>query len=249
MLQRTLMQARLEQRAFWRNPDYAFFTFVLPIGLLLILGTVNSGDELDNRAVEAIVYFVPGILAFGVIVATYANLATRVAVLRSEGVLKRIRATPISPVAYLCGHLVSALVTAVLIGIATIGLGAAVFDVVPRADAVPVLALVLPLGISCFAALALAISSVIASADAAGPVTNATYLPLAIVSGVFDPTLTLPSWIERVVSLFPVRAMSASLQSTYDPIAQPVPYAEILVLVAWASFGMLLALRYFRWEP
>jgi hypothetical protein len=36
-------QARFEQRAFWRKPDYAFFTFVLPLGLLLVLGATKHG--------------------------------------------------------------------------------------------------------------------------------------------------------------------------------------------------------------
>ena len=81
-------QMVLEQRAFWRNPQAAFFTFALPLALLLGLGA-TSGDDAS--------LLVPGILAFGIIGASYGNLAATVASLRADGVLKRIRATPLSP--------------------------------------------------------------------------------------------------------------------------------------------------------
>lgn len=79
-------QAKLEQRAFWRNPEYVIFTFLLPLVLLALLGTINSGDDLGDRTdIKAIDFVVPGVLAFAVVVAAYGNLATRIAVLRAEG--------------------------------------------------------------------------------------------------------------------------------------------------------------------
>lgn len=241
-------QARLEQRAFWRNPDYAFFTFVLPIGLLLLLGAIEADSHIPDRGIRAVTLFVPGILTFGVIAAAYANLAARIAVLRSDGVLKRIRATPLEPGAYLGGHLTSTLATSLLVAAATIALGHLVFDTAPRLDRAPTLILGLCLGILCFAALALAISIVIPSAEAAGPITNASYLPLALVSGVFDPTLDLPSWLTRAVEAFPIKALVDTLQAAYDPTT-PTATGDLLVLAVWSAIGVLVARRYFRWEP
>ena len=78
-------QTKLEQRAFWRNPDYAFFTFLLPLLLLALLGAVNSGDEIGDRTdINAIDLVVPGVVAFAVMVSAYANLASRLAVLRAD---------------------------------------------------------------------------------------------------------------------------------------------------------------------
>jgi ABC-2 type transport system permease protein len=239
-------QARFEQRAFWRNPDYAFFTFVLPLGLLLVLGATKHG-RLAGQSGRAVTAFVPGILAFGVVVATYANLAARIAILRGDGVLKRIRTTPFRPGDYLAAQLLSTLATALLVSLATILGGGIAFGAGPLENEAPLLLLALGLGVACFASLALAVSSITRNADAAGPITNATYLPLAIVSGVFDPTLKLPAWLARVVSALPIRALFDALQAAYIPAARGRPASDLLVLAAWAVVGLLLARRYFRW--
>jgi hypothetical protein len=68
----------------------------------------------------------------------------------------------------------------------------------------------------CFATLGLAISSVITSAESAGPVAYATFLPIAIISGVFDPTFSgLPAWLSHTVAAFPVKALAQVLQNAY----------------------------------
>jgi ABC-2 type transport system permease protein len=244
-----LRQAQLEQLAFWRNPDYAFFTFALPIVLLLVLGLINSGDRVPDSHIRAVNLLVPGILAFGVVVCTYANLAAKIAVLRVNGVLKRIRATPLSPGIYLAGHLASNLTTTLAIAAATIALGWAAFGAAPRPGGLLPLAVGLCLGIVCFAALGLAISVIIPTADASGPITTATYLPLALVSGVFDATLQLPEWLKKVVTLLPIKALSDALQAAYNPAVQRFSVTDLVVLLAWSVLGLVLARRFFRWEP
>lgn len=243
-------QVGLEQRTFWRNPETAFFTFFLPVGLLLIFGAIGGDDKIPGRPeLKGLTLFVPGILAFGIIVAAYGNLAATIAIRRGQGVLKRIRATPLSPTVYLSGHLVSVLLTSLLIAVTTIVLGRVVFGVAPQPSGWATLALVLTLGITCFAALGLAISGVIRNPEASGAVTNGTYLPLALVSGTFSGHLSLPSWLDHVVGAFPIKAMTDGLKSAYDPAAHGPSISSVLVLVVWTIIGMVLARRYFRWEP
>src|SRR5215469_5692523 len=74
-------QVRLEQRAFWRNPEYAALTFAMPLVILLVLGATIAGDVQPDSRLQETTLFVPGMLAFGLIVAAYANLASRIAVL------------------------------------------------------------------------------------------------------------------------------------------------------------------------
>jgi ABC-2 type transport system permease protein len=96
--------------------------------------------------------------------------------------------------------------------------------------------------------LGLAISSVIPHADAAGPITNAAYLPLALVSGVFDPTMSLPGWIETVVALFPLKPLCDILTAGYDPRSPGVDTQDLVVLVVWCFLSVALAVRLFRWH-
>jgi ABC-2 type transport system permease protein len=243
-------QTRLEQRAFWRNPEMAFFTFALPIGLLLIFGSTSAADVAgDRQDIDSLALFVPGILAFGIIGAGYASLAATIAVLRSEGVLKRIRSTPLPPSTYLAGHLGSVLATTLLLAITTLLLGRIAFDVAPRSDALVPLAVALVLGITCFAALGLAISTVIPNGTASGAITNGTYIPIALVSGTFDAGMQLPGWLEVAVAALPIKALTDALRSTFDPAAPTWSLGDLAVLAVWAVIGVVLAHRFFRWEP
>jgi len=245
-----LRQTRLEQQAFWRNPEAAFFTAALPIGLLLIFGTTSGGDKIPGRPeLPSLTFFVPGILAFGIIVAAYGNLAATMTTLRSDGVLKRIRATPLQPGTYLASQLMSVLATSLVIAAATIALGWIAFGVAPaHASGFAVVGVTLAIGIACFAALGLALSTVIPDGSAAGAITNGTYIPLALVSGVFNTNLRLPHWLDTIVTLLPMKALTDGLRAGYDPAVHAWPVANLVLLAAWMLLGIGLAHRYFRWE-
>lgn len=243
-------QVQLHQKSFWRNPESAFFNFAMPLGVLLIFGATASTDTVPGRNdVKLLTLFVPGILAFAIVVIAYGNLAATIALQRADGVLKRLRATPMNPSIYLGGQLLSVLATALLISIATIALGGAAFGALPRPAAIPQLLIILALGIACFAALGIAISAAIRTADSAGAITNGTYLPLAMVSGMFSVDLHLPRVLDTIISAFPLKALADGLRSTYDPATQGLPLSNVVVLAAWTIAGIGLAHRYFRWLP
>jgi ABC-2 type transport system permease protein len=242
-----LRQALLEQRAFWRNPQYAVLTFAMPLGVLLVLGATIAGHDLPGNVPE-VRLFVPAMLAFGLLTTAYANLAERLAVQRSDGVLKRIAVTPLPRPVYLASQIASTLVTTAEIAVVTLLLGVIVFGAAPRPAGVLLLVLGIGLGTACLAALAFAISAAIPSSEAAGAITTASYLPFAILSGVFSTTLRLPAWLNAVMGGLPVRPLVGVFQACYDPVAG-VPAADLAVLTAWAVIGIILARRYFRWQP
>jgi ABC-2 type transport system permease protein len=240
-------QALLEQRSFWRSAEYALFTFALPIALLLLIGSTTATGYLPGTRVEGQMIFVPSMIAFGVIVAAYVNLGAKLATLRHDGVLKRIRTTPLPATAYLAGVLGSTAATALAITASVMAIGALAFGAAPRADGVPELAAALVLGVLCFGSLGLALSAVAGSAESAAPIANASYLPLAIMSGIFDPTFPVPHWLSAAVGLFPVRALAQLLQQSYTPVAH-APATDVLVLLGWtAAAGAVTAWR-FRWH-
>jgi ABC-2 type transport system permease protein len=240
-------QALLEQRSFWRSAEYALFTFAFPLMILLLIGAANVGSRLPGTEIKNTTVFVPGILAFGVIVAAYVNLGSKMAVLRHDGVLKRIRTTPLPSGAYLGGLLVSTIATAILIATATGLVGALAFGAVPRPGGLLELAGGLLLGIVCFASLGLAISSVITSAESAGPVAYASFLPIAIISGVFDPTFSgLPGWLSHLVAVFPVKPLAQILENAYA--VRPFSPWDLVILGLWTAAGASFTAWRFRWH-
>ena len=236
-----------EQRSFWRSAEYALFTFALPVALLLLIGSTTAGGDLPLTDVKAQMIFVPSIIAFGVIVAAYVNLGAKLATLRHDGVLKRIRTTPIPAGAYLTGVLGSTAATTLAITAATGVLGWLAFGAAPRPAGVVEIAGGLALGVVCFGSLGLVLSSVARSAESASPIANASYLPVAIMSGIFDPTFSVPKWLSAIVGLLPVRALAQILQQGYTPVAH-APLEDLLVLLAWAAAGTGLSVWRFRWQ-
>jgi len=240
-------QALLEQRSFWRSAEYALFTFALPLALLLLIGSTTATGDLPGTHVEGQMIFVPSIIAFGVIVAAYVNLGAKLATLRHDGVLKRIRTTPLPASAYLSGVLGSTAATTLAITASIIAIGAFAFGAVPPVSGLPWIALGLVLGVLCFGSLGLALSAVASSAESAAPIANASYLPLAIMSGIFDPTFSVPHWLSAVVGVFPVRALAQVLQHGYTPVAH-APVTDYVVLLAWAAAACTFTAWRFRWN-
>jgi ABC-2 type transport system permease protein len=248
-LRLTGYQTWLEQRSFWRNAEYVVFTFALPPLLLVVIGSTKQWGHIPGTNVSEIALFIPSILAFGVAVAAFSNLATRIAILRSDGVLKRIRTTPLRPATYLMAQLVSTVVTTLQVAVVTMLLGLVIYGVAPQARSVPLLILGLLIGVTCFAALGLALSTAIRNADVASPIVNVTYLPIAIVSGVFDPTMTLPGWLSNFVGYLPIKPLAVILEDSYNPAAHAFPGTDLIVLAGWSVAGVVIALRWFRWQP
>lgn len=234
----------LEQKVFWRNPQSASFTFAMPVVLVAVLGMLYANQRLPGSG-RVVVALVPGILAFGLISATYANLAATIAIQRDLGILKRVRATPLPPGIYLAGQIGSALAVSALLTVVVVSVGAAAFAVHLSPGRLPVLALAVAAGCACFSALGLAASAFIRSGESAGAVTSATYIPLSLVSGLFFPFQHQPAWLKSASGLFPVGRLADSVRRPFSHGG--IPVHDLVVLAVWAAAGVLVAWRWFRW--
>jgi len=89
-----------QQRIFWRSREAAFFTFLLPIIFLVLLGSIY-GDRDTIGGVNAGTYLLAGLLGYGIVSTAFAGLAIQLVVRRESGVLKRVRGTPLPPRIYM----------------------------------------------------------------------------------------------------------------------------------------------------
>lgn len=244
-------QLRFEQKSFWRNPAGAVFTFAFPLLFLVIFSTVNSGQRLEGRGgISFVTFFLPGILAFGLISACYTNLAIRMTVNRDLGILKRVRGTPVPTWAYLAGQVGSSVVITFLLLVVTVGLGVVAFGVEFRTSTTAGLLVTLGLGAACFCALGLAVSGLCPNADAAPAIVNFSIFPLLFVSGIFFPLDDAPGWLTTLAKLFPMQRLANGLQYAFDPRTAGLGFngGDLWSLLAWTAAGSLLALRLFRWD-
>src|SRR5881398_873092 len=116
-------QYRLERRMFWRNPSAAFFNFLLPLLFLGLFGAIFSSNQKNLNVI------VPGIAGMSVMSTTFSALAFNMTFLREQGVLKRIRGTPLPTGAYLGGVAANAVTNTVLQVTIILVAGKVFFDV------------------------------------------------------------------------------------------------------------------------
>jgi ABC-2 type transport system permease protein len=237
-----LRQVGYENRSFWRNPAAAFFTFAFPLVFMVIFNVLFGADAAG--------FFTPAIITFGVVTATYTNLAMTVTIARDEGILKRIRGTPLPPWAYLFGRIGHAVAVGVLLVVIVAAFGAVLYGVRVPWDAIPQLVVVLVVAAAAFSALGLAVSGLVPNSDAAPAVVNATVLPVLFISNVFIRMDGAPAWLDSLSHLLPVRHLADAVLALYtDGAAAGWPGVEILVVAMWGVAGVVVALRFFRWEP
>ena len=233
-------QFRFERKLFWRNPSAAFFNFLLPLLLLVLIATAFANDDSELEVL------IPGVAGMGVLATTFTALAFNLTLLRDEGVLKRIRGTPMPAGAYLAGFIGSATLNALLQVALVVGIGNLLYGVDWPHDPLLLAGFTL-LGVLCFAALGVAFSHVIPNEDAAPAYTNAVFLPLIFISGVFYSAEDLPEALKVVAEALPLKHLIDGLSEAIVGGGGDVGTAA-LVVAAWAAAALFLAVRFFRWE-
>jgi ABC-2 type transport system permease protein len=233
-------QFRFERKIFWRNPSAAFFNFLLPILLLVLIATAFSSDS------EELEVLIPGVAGMGVLATTFTALAYNLTMLRDEGVLKRIRGTPMPASAYLAGLIGSATLNAVLQVTIVVAIGNVFYGVEWPQDPMMLAGFTL-LGVVCFASLGVAFSHAIPNEEAAPAYTNAIFLPLIFISGVFYSADDLPTALNAIAEALPLKHLIDGLSEAIVGGGGDVGAAAAVVAV-WAVAGLFLAVRFFRWE-
>jgi ABC-2 type transport system permease protein len=253
-LRLALRQVGYTNRAFWRNPASAFFTFAFPL-MFLVIFTAIFGGTTDTQfgPIKASNYYVGSIATFSIITATYTNLAISMTFLRDAGVLKRVRGTPLEPWAYMAARIIHAVLMSLLLVVIVVVFGIAFYHADLPTKTLPAFIVTVILGAASFSALGLAVTSIIPNADAAPAVVNATILPLQFLSGVFIPLANTHAWYAQVAKLFPVYhftqpMLAAYFQPQLDPTTNGFKGWDLLILAAWGVFGAIVAARTFRWE-
>jgi ABC-2 type transport system permease protein len=232
-------QFRFERRQFWRNPSAAFFNFVLPL-LLLVL--VASAFGSDRNELEILV---PGIAGMSVMATTFTALAYEVTFLREEGILKRVRGTPMPTSSFLAGMVASAVANAFVQVALVVVIGNLAYGVDWPAHPLA-LAGFTALGVACFGALGVAFAHAIPNVDAGPAYVNAVFLPLIFISGVFYSSDSLPAALERIAEALPLKHLIDGL--SYAIVGGGEIGTALAVVAAWTLVGVVVAVRWFRWD-
>jgi ABC-2 type transport system permease protein len=237
-------QLRNEQRLYWRSHELAFFTFLFPVLIFVLLGSVYGKDKITKAH-----YLLAGMLGYGLASTAFAGLAIIVVIRRESAIVKRLRGTPLPAWAYIAATLASAVIVFAIEVLVLLVLARVLFGV-PFPDRVFSLILALALGTLAFAAMALGLTTVIRSAEGSSAVVNAVYLPMAFISGSFWSPHAYPRFLEVIADVLP---LTYFIRLMRDIVLQHMEVwnegTAVGVVSAWGAVGLFFAIRKFRWEP
>lgn len=239
-------QLKWEQLTFWRSRESAVFVFLFPLLLFALLTAVYTGHIYGRPASWALL---AGMLGYGAANTAFAGLALIVVARRELGILKRIRATPLPPPTYLVAVLTSILIVFALQAASLFVLGR-LLKSTPWPHHLLSLVLALALGAGAFAGLGLALTGFIRSLEGSSAVVNVLVLPMAFLSGSFGPTRHYPKALRVLGDVLPLKYLLDAVNGIYlhgqELWDKPTAVA---VLAGWGLFGIVVAIRRFRWEP
>lgn len=256
-----VLQIRYQLLLFFRRPAALFFVIVMPSVLLALLTQLLGNDPLPGQSVSTSQFYTPALAVFGVVSACYTYLAISTATSRDQGVLKRIRGTPLSPAVYMAARIISVTFIALLAAAPVIAGGVMFLGVEILWDKAVAGLITLVLGSLSFAALGLMIVSMCRSSETVQAVVNATLLPLAFLSEIFiRPGRDLPQWMIWIADFFPLKHFSVAFGNAFKPSLDGSGFAwssddtvfailpELAVLVVWGLFAAAIATKFFKWD-
>ena len=242
-------QIRSQTTTFWRTPVAAFFTLALPV-IFLLLFSLFFGDETVN-GVPFAQFFTPAIAVFAAVSATFTNLAIRTALSRDQGILKRVRGTPLPAWIYMAGRIGSAVWVALISIILMFSLGWALYDFQIVWDNLVVAMFVFIVGMATFSTLGLSVCALVRNSEAVPAVAQAVILPMAFISDIFIQTDGAPAWLTTLGDILPLKAFVVLFSNAFNPFhtGAILGWGEIGTMAAWLAVGLVITTRFFTWDP
>ena len=241
-----LHQLRTEQLLYWRSREAAVFTFIFPLLLFVLLGSVYTGHIYGVPASQALL---AALLAYGCAMVAFAGLAITLVLRREQAILKRLRATPLPPVVYVASLLTSTVLIYIAETVVLFLLGRAVFGT-PFPDRIGSLFLIVVLGAVCFAAMGVGLSGLIRSGEGSSAVVNLIVLPMSFLTGAFGPTRHYPHFLRVIGDVLPLKYLVDLSNAVYlHDRSFWSQGTAIGVLAVWGAVGVVTAALKFGWEP
>jgi len=249
---------KVELKEFSRSREQMIFIFAFPLIFMVLFGSMLGGQVLDGTDVTFAQYFLAGMIATGIINTGFQSLALSISIDRDEDALKRLHGTPLPATAYFVGKIAQVLLVSVVQIAALVIVGVAFFGVsLPtHASSWATFAWVFLLGTGASTTLGIAVSSLLRNAKAGSAILTPVILFLQFVSGVFFVYSQVPSWLQHIAELFPLKWLAQGMRSVFLPDSFTAAEVRLswehgtaaAVLAAWFAIGLVVAVRTFRWQ-
>jgi ABC-2 type transport system permease protein len=238
----------METKLFLREPVGAFFTLVFPLMMLFLFGSIYGNTPSDYFNGQGTVDIsVPAYTAMIIATTGLVGLTITMAAYRENGVLRRLRTTPVSPLVVLVSQVIVLFMMTVLGMLLLIIAGKLVYHLRFEGNALSVLAGFVLSSLSFFA-LGFVLAGLMPTARTAQVVGMVLLYPMLFLSGAGFPRELLPETIKKISTFLPLTYVVNLLRGLWVGDAWRLHTTEVLVLAGILILGVLISIKTFRWE-
>lgn len=227
----------------WRSKPALFWNLAFPLLAIVGFSYLFGGGE-----PERVVQIVPGILTINLIAASFFAVSLHMVSLRESELYRRFRVTPVTSLAVVLAHSVTALINIAISTVAQLAVARALFRIEIRGSAIEV-ALAVLLSAFALVPLGLLVGSVAQSMKSAPAISNLLFFPMTFLSGAAMPLFLMPAWLQRVAALLPATYVVEVLRAAIvrgdivDGLGAPAG-----ILIVTGILGLVFDALLFRWE-
>ena len=244
LLKMTWMEAKL----FLREPVGAFFTLIFPLMMLFIFGTIYGNTPPPGTSTQgAIEALIPAFTAMVIGLNGLMAVTITMANYRENGILRRLRTTPVSPIVVMVAQVI---VVFVLTGLGLFLLFAAgklIYNVHFEGNIFSLLAGFVLSSLSFFG-FGFILAGIMPTARTAQVVSLVLLYPMLILSGAAWPRELMPETVQKISTFLPLTYVVNLLRGLWAGASWGAHLVDVGVLVFMLLLGIGISAKTFRWE-
>ncbi|WP_421380632.1 ABC transporter permease [Bacillus salacetis] len=237
--------AALETKMFFRDRLSVFWTFLFPVAMIWLFGSMFVGQEMDSRMFAEM--FVPAWIGVNIVTTSFFTLGTVLTGYRETGVLRRYQSTPLQPWKILAAHTFQGTVIFAISAVLLLVFGILMYDLtLPAYIGSTLLALLV--SILAFFPFALFMTSLAKNTQSAAAISSLFLNLMLFLSGATFPLEMMPTILQYVAKVLPLYYVIQMLRGTWSEAPITDFGLEVIVLLGIAVVSTILASRFFRWS-
>lgn len=238
----------IEIKLFLREPIGAFFTLVFPLMMLFLFGSIFGNEPLPTfNGYGSVDVSIPAYTAMIIGTTGIMSLTITMSSYREQGILRRLRATPLRPQIILAAQVVVIFLMTLLGMLMLVAAGKLVYGV--RFDGnIFNIFLGFMLGSLSFFSLGFVLAGVMPTARTAQVVSMSIFYPMLFLSGAGIPLEILPEGVRKFSTFLPLTHVVTLLRGLWIGESWSQHSSEVIILLCILVVGVLLSARTFRWE-
>jgi ABC-2 type transport system permease protein len=238
----------METKLFLREPIGAFFTLAFPLMMLFLFGSIYGNEPTPMfGGYGTIDVSVPAYTAMIIATSGLMSVTITMAAYREQGILRRLRTTPVRPLTVLAAQVIVVFAMTTLGMVLLIAAGKLVYHMRFEGNALSVLG---GFVLSClsFFGIGFVLASFLPTARSAQIVGMVLLYPMLFLSGAGFPRELLPEAIKKVSAFLPLTYVVNLLRGLWIGESWGQHLTAAIVLASVLVVGVLISMKTFRWE-